>query len=163
MFENFSYLKYSVTKFRPFKILLSIEKNYLNISLEWTIRINYENLRYLGVTLCVLCQDGDRSLTRDARSLLRFWHRNYTFLIKYFITIFLLSINFVSKMSSRTVPAASNGICSFSGHVFDPLENSPKEELNRYRRKRPKVDASIFDSALSHTRRSDASEKKRRK
>ena len=35
--------------------------------------------------------------------------------------------------------------------------------FNRYRRKRPKVDASIFDSARSHTRRSDASEKKRRK
>ena len=35
--------------------------------------------------------------------------------------------------------------------------------LNRYRRKRSKVNASIFDSALSHTRRSDASEKKRRK
>ena len=33
------------------------------------------------------------------------------------------------------------------------------KEFNRYRRKRPKVDASIFDSALSHTRRSDASEK----
>ena len=32
--------------------------------------------------------------------------------------------------------------------------------LNRYKRKRPKVDASIFDSALSHTRRSDASEKR---
>ena len=32
--------------------------------------------------------------------------------------------------------------------------------VNRYRRKRPKVDASIFDSALSHTRRSDASEKR---
>ena len=34
--------------------------------------------------------------------------------------------------------------------------------LNRYRRKRPKVDASIFDSALSHTRRSDASKKKKK-
>ena len=33
-------------------------------------------------------------------------------------------------------------------------------EFNRYRRKRPKVDASIFDSALSHTRRSNASGKK---
>ena len=33
-------------------------------------------------------------------------------------------------------------------------------ELNRYRQKRPKVDASIFDSALSHTRPSDASEKR---
>ena len=32
--------------------------------------------------------------------------------------------------------------------------------INRYRRKRPKVDASIFDSVLSHTHRSDASEKK---
>ena len=28
-----------------------------------------------------------------------------------------------------------------------------KLPFNRYRRKRPKVDASIFDSALSHTRR----------
>ena len=35
--------------------------------------------------------------------------------------------------------------------------------FNRYRRKRPKMDASIFDSTLSHTCRSDASEKKRRK
>ena len=34
--------------------------------------------------------------------------------------------------------------------------------LNRYRRKRPKVDASIFDSALSHTRRSDASKKEKK-
>ena len=32
--------------------------------------------------------------------------------------------------------------------------------FNRYRRKRPKVDASIFDSVLSHTRRSDASQKR---
>ena len=32
-------------------------------------------------------------------------------------------------------------------------------KLHRYRRKRPKVDASILDSALSHTRRSDVSEK----
>ena len=32
--------------------------------------------------------------------------------------------------------------------------------INRYMRKRPKVDASIFDSALSHNRRSDASEKR---
>ena len=35
--------------------------------------------------------------------------------------------------------------------------------LNGYRRKGPKVDASIFDSALSHTRRSEASEKKEKK
>ena len=35
--------------------------------------------------------------------------------------------------------------------------------LNRYRRRRPKVDASISDSALSHNRRSDASEKKEKK
>ena len=32
--------------------------------------------------------------------------------------------------------------------------------VNRYRRKRPKVDASIFDSLPSHTPRSDASEKR---
>ena len=34
--------------------------------------------------------------------------------------------------------------------------------FKRYRRKRPKVDASIFDSALSHTRQSDASEKEKK-
>ena len=34
------------------------------------------------------------------------------------------------------------------------------ERVNRYRRKRSKVNASIFDSALSHTRRSNASEKR---
>ena len=33
-------------------------------------------------------------------------------------------------------------------------------KINRYRRKRPKVDASIFDLALSHTRRSDAAKKR---
>ena len=35
--------------------------------------------------------------------------------------------------------------------------------FNRYRRKRPKVDASIFDSALSHTRLLNASEKREEK
>ena len=35
-------------------------------------------------------------------------------------------------------------------------------KVNRYRRKRPKVDESIFDSALSHTRRTDASEENNR-
>ena len=39
------------------------------------------------------------------------------------------------------------------------LKSEPKG-LNRYRRKPQKVDASIFDSALSHTRRSDAAEKR---
>ena len=34
------------------------------------------------------------------------------------------------------------------------------DSINRYRRICTKVDASIFDSALSHTRRSEASEKK---
>ena len=34
------------------------------------------------------------------------------------------------------------------------------ERVNRYRRKRSKVNASIFDSALSHTRRTNASEKR---
>ena len=38
----------------------------------------------------------------------------------------------------------------------------PTPKLNRYRRKRPKVDATIFASVLSHTRRSDASEKKKK-
>ena len=35
-----------------------------------------------------------------------------------------------------------------------------QNDLNRYRRKRSKLDASILDAALSHTRRSDASEKR---
>ena len=34
--------------------------------------------------------------------------------------------------------------------------------INRYRRKRSKVNASVFDSALSHTRRSDASKKEKK-
>ena len=37
------------------------------------------------------------------------------------------------------------------------------KEFKRYRRKRPKVDPSIFDSVLSHTRRSSASEKREKK
>ena len=37
------------------------------------------------------------------------------------------------------------------------------DAINLLRRKRPKVDANIFDSALSHTRRSDKSKRKRRK
>ena len=41
------------------------------------------------------------------------------------------------------------------------LRNYPNySKVNRYRRKAWKVDASIFDSAVSHTRRSDASEKR---
>ena len=35
-------------------------------------------------------------------------------------------------------------------------------KFNRYSRKRPKVDAGIFNSALSHTRRSDATEKRKK-
>ena len=50
--------------------------------------------------------------------------------------------------------------CLSAGMDFIGILNM---SFNRYRRKRPKADASIFDSALSHTRRSDASEKKRRK
>ena len=41
------------------------------------------------------------------------------------------------------------------------FESLKKFIFNRYTRKRPKVDASIFDSALSHTRRSAASQKKK--
>ena len=49
-----------------------------------------------------------------------------------------------------------------SGTILIRVKNS-MSIFNRYRRKRPKVDVSIFDSALIHTRRSDASEKKSRK
>ena len=46
-----------------------------------------------------------------------------------------------------------------SSKIFRTNYTASRSWVNRYRRKRPKVDASIFDSALSHTRRSDASEK----
>ena len=47
--------------------------------------------------------------------------------------------------------------CLSAGMDFIGILNM---SFNRYRRKRPKADASIFDSALSHTRRSDAPEKR---
>ena len=40
------------------------------------------------------------------------------------------------------------------------IELKENKVINRYRRKSPKVDASISDVALSHTRGSDASKKK---
>ena len=40
--------------------------------------------------------------------------------------------------------------------------NGVADHLNRYRRIRTKVNASIFDSALSHTRRSEGSEKNKK-
>ena len=46
--------------------------------------------------------------------------------------------------------------------TFGPPGIDVKIIFNRYRRKGPKVDASVFDSALSHTRRSDASKKKKK-
>ena len=53
-----------------------------------------------------------------------------------------------------------------NGRVENSIEKPKRKilqniRINRNWRKRPKVDASFFDSALSHTRRSDASEKKR--
>ena len=67
-----------------------------------------------------------------------------------------------------------NKITSFESIEVDPsISNYDESQLellskitqilwkfNRYRRKRPKVDASIFDLALSHTRCLDASEKR---
>ena len=43
---------------------------------------------------------------------------------------------------------------------FEKRPNNDRKCFNRYRRVCTKMDATIFDSALSHTRRSDASEKK---
>ena len=53
-------------------------------------------------------------------------------------------------------------LCSISrnDYVLMKCVNECIKSINRYRRKRPNVDASFFDSALSHTRRSDASKKK---
>ena len=57
--------------------------------------------------------------------------------------------------------------CSATTNLFAlqryNLNDTGEDSKLVHRRKRPKVDASIFDSALSHTRRSDASKKKRRK
>ena len=49
---------------------------------------------------------------------------------------------------------------SLESHNQKFIRKNNTKLFNRYRPKRPKVDASIFDSALSHTRRSDASEKR---
>ena len=54
-------------------------------------------------------------------------------------------------------------ICLIIKHTLKIFPQLNSLSFNRDRRKRPKVDAGIFDSALSHTRRSDASEKKKRK
>ena len=89
------------------------------------------------------------------------------------------SSNFVNSVNLFSVE--SKDLKSFIGeHQFFPivkifncynslqykcLKISPEARqigrlgVNRYRRKRPKVDASIFDSALSLTRRSEASKK----
>ena len=56
-------------------------------------------------------------------------------------------------------------LCPFIGSRLkvECLRQSYSHPLvNQYRRQHPKVDASIFDSALSHTRRSDTSEKKKK-
>ena len=47
----------------------------------------------------------------------------------------------------------------FPSDFFLPVNSDINIIINRYRRISTKVDASIFDSALSHTRRLDASEK----
>ena len=55
--------------------------------------------------------------------------------------------------------------CDYDTELNDLLNVSKlryffENYVNRYRRKRSKVNATIFESALSHTRRSDASEKR---
>ena len=58
---------------------------------------------------------------------------------------------------------ASTGYANYLRTRFFYVKPGNFNLVNRYRSKRPKVDASLFDSPLSHTRRSDASEKKRKK
>ena len=62
---------------------------------------------------------------------------------------FRIGVNFGVRVRSRDRLKFRSKVC----FVLD-------FRVNRYRRKRPKVDASIFESALSHTRRSDASKKR---
>ena len=70
--------------------------------------------------------------------------------------------NINSKMCERT--SAMFAIRACRAYCIKNYDAYPRTDfqINRYRRKRQKVDASIFDSALSHTRRSNASEKKRK-
>ena len=76
------------------------------------------------------------------------------------------SINFKKIFSSSEASDRHNGyifriltqcLIKWAGVGFQFFfENFLGGPLNRYRRKGPKVDESIFDSALSQTRRSDA-------
>ena len=69
-----------------------------------------------------------------------------------------INFNWRSSLKPRTFLLENLIFIEFEvGSLF-----SHEQIINRYRRKRPKVDATIFDSALSHTRRSDASEKEKK-
>ena len=66
-------------------------------------------------------------------------------------------VYFFHRVTTKILTKRTNILLKFVGHVHQNYLSF--QDFNRYRRKRPKVDASIFDSALSHSRRSDASEK----
>ena len=65
-------------------------------------------------------------------------------------------VYFFHRVTTKILTKRTNVLLKFVGHVHQNYLSF--QDFNRYRRKRPKVDASIFDSALSHSRRSEASE-----
>ena len=66
-------------------------------------------------------------------------------------------VYFFHRVTTKILTNRTNILLQFVGHVHQNYLSF--QDFNRYRRKRPKVDASIFDSALSHSCRSDSSEK----
>ena len=74
------------------------------------------------------------------------------------------SITILTHNSHTLFALRKMWLLSVNTHFLLFLKNCVMQDwiFNRYRRKRSKVNASIFDSALSHTRRSNASEKKKK-
>ena len=102
-------------------------------------------------------KSGQTLITLKAEIKLRF---KYIRWVTFYIHSRLLNC---SLLNSYVDIIFSSMLCSISrnDYVLMICVNQCLKSINRYRGKRPNVDASFFDSTLSHTRRSDASKKKR--
>ena len=92
------------------------------------------------------------------------FNRQLTFILA--INLTKLLIKFLTGEQENRYTGGVMKICRKPLSLNIELSSCPQRltsSLNRNRRKCPKVDASIFDSMLSHTRRSDPSEKKEEK
>ena len=76
---------------------------------------------------------------------------------------FIRKPDFTQDLTEITILGNFNPVVWERYGVKSNIGSSNSLKFNRYRRKGPTVDASIFDSALSHTRRSDASKKREEK